>query len=345
MNTLIRSSVRDLTAYAPGEQPQDAGLIKLNTNENPYPPSPAVMRVLREFPAETLRLYPDPLCTALRERIAQISGVSVDQVFVGNGSDEVLRLATRAFTEPGGAVAAFDPTYSLYPVLAAAEEVGYHAVPLPDGFGWTEPPEDLEATLFFLANPNAPTGVWVPEPTVRQFCQRFHGVVLIDEAYVDFAGGRDCLGLARELPNVLVCRTVSKSCSLAGLRIGYGIGPAELIAALFRLKDSYNVDRLAQTIALAALEDPGWVHDNTRRIVATRDRVASELEKRGFRVVPSAANFLFVEPPPDRPAADLAADLRAKHILVRYFPGSRTGRHLRVSMGTDAEMDAFLAAL
>ena len=345
MNSCIRKSVQELTAYTPGEQPKGTGLIKLNTNENPYPPSPGVARALREYAADALRLYPDPTCVALRDRIAAIADCSPDQVFVGNGSDEVLRLAIRAFTQPGGAVAAFEPTYSLYPVLAAAEEVGYRPVPLPDGFGWTDPPGDLDASLFCLANPNAPTGVMYPADVVGAFSQRFGGVVLVDEAYVDFAGGRNGLTLAKEAANVLVCRTLSKSFSLAGLRIGYAIGSPELIGALYKLKDSYNVDRLAQAIALAALEDLPWMRDNARRIVATRERVAAELDKRGFRVVPSAANFLFVEPPAGTAAADVFAELRSKNVLVRYFPGGRTGNYLRVSIGTDAQMDAFLDAL
>lgn len=345
MKNLIRPSVRELTAYTPGEQPKVAGLIKLNTNENPYPPSPAVARALKDFPAESLRLYPDPVCCALRERIAEIQGVGPEQVFAGNGSDEVLRLAIRAFTPPGGAVAAFDPTYSLYPVLAAAEEVGYLRVPLPEDFGWTAPPADLKASLFLLANPNAPTGVFYPQEEIAALADRFPGVVLVDEAYVDFAGGRDGLALAKERPNVLVCRTLSKSFSLAGLRIGYAIGSPELIGALFKLKDSYNVDRLAQAVALAALGDVSWMQDNARRLVATRERVAAELNRRGFRVIPSAANFLFIEPPAGDCAADLFARLRQRNILVRYFPGPRTGAYLRVSIGTDAEMDAFLAAI
>ncbi|NCA82603.1 MAG: aminotransferase class I/II-fold pyridoxal phosphate-dependent enzyme, partial [Opitutae bacterium] len=266
MNTLIRKSVQELQAYAPGEQPKVAGLIKLNTNENPYPPSPAVARALAECAVDALRLYPDPVCLVLRERIAAISGCAAEQVFVGNGSDEVLRLVTRAFTQPGGAVASFAPSYSLYPVLAAAEEVGFRRVPLADGFAWAEPPADVDATLFFVANPNAPTGVFYPEKTIAAFCRRFAGVVVVDEAYVDFSGGRNCLELAKSLPNVLVCRTLSKSFSLAGLRLGYAIGAPELIGALYQLKDSYNVDRLAQAVALAALGDLPWMQANAARI-------------------------------------------------------------------------------
>ena len=345
MKNLIRKSIQELEAYAPGEQPKVDGLIKLNTNENPYPPSPAVARALRDFAADSLRLYPDPVCTALRERIAALAGVGSDNVFAGNGSDEVLRLVTRAFTQPGGAVASFSPSYSLYPVLAAAEEVGFRAVPLPDDFGWTEPPADLGASLFFLANPNAPTGVFYPVEAIESFCRRFPGVVLVDEAYVDFSGGRNALELAKRLPNVLVARTMSKSFSLAGLRIGWTIGSPDLIGALYKLKDSYNVDRLAQAVALAALGDLPWMQANAKKIAATRERIAAELEKRKFRVVPSASNFLFVEPPAGLAAGDLFALLRAKKILVRYFAGGRTGNYLRVSVGTDGQMDAFLAAL
>ena len=345
MSTYIRKSVQELEAYTPGEQPQVAGLIKLNTNENPYPPSPAVVRLLREYPAEALRLYPDPLCVELRRRLAAQAGVELENVFVGNGSDEVLRLCMRAFTPAGGRSASFAPSYSLYPVLAAAEEVGFCTVPLPADFGWTEPPADLGASLFFLANPNAPTGVFYPEEAIAGFCRRFAGVVVVDEAYVDFSGGRSCLELAKSQPNVLVCRTMSKSFSLAGLRLGWAIGSRESIGALYKLKDSYNVDRMAQAIALAALEDLPWMQANARKIITTRERVAGELRKRGFEVIPSAANFLFVAPPSGRmSAAVLFQRLREQKILVRYFPGGRTDRYLRVSMGTDAEMDAFLSA-
>ena len=344
MSTYIRKSVQELDAYTPGEQPQVAGLIKLNTNENPYPPSPNVARTLRDFAADSLRLYPDPVCAGLRERIARQAGVAVENVFVGNGSDEVLRLCMRAFTPAGGAAASFTPSYSLYPVLAAAEEVAFRTVALPDDFSWTEPPTDLNANLFFLANPNAPTGVFYPETAIEAFCRRFQGVVVVDEAYVDFSGGRNCLELAQKMPNVLVCRTMSKSFSLAGLRIGWAIGSRDLVGALYKLKDSYNVDRLAQAVAIAAMDDLPWMQANAKKIVATRKRVAGELQKRGYQVVSSASNFLFVAPPAGMTAEVLFADLRRKNILVRYFPGGRTGRFLRVSIGTDAEMDTFLSA-
>ena len=345
MPSLIRKSVQELEAYTPGEQPKVEGLIKLNTNENPYPPSPAVARALAECVTDSLRLYPDPVCLGLRERIANWHGCSVDQVFVGNGSDEVLRVCMRAFTQAGGGAAAFDPSYSLYPVLAATEEVEFQKVPLSNDFAWTEPPLDLKASLFIIANPNAPTGVVYPLETIRAFCQRFSGVVLLDEAYADFSEGRDGMALAKSMPNVLACRTMSKSFSLAGLRLGYAIGSIKLIEALYKIKDSYNVDRLAQMVASAAMGDVPWMEANALRIIATRQRVAAELKKRGFHIIPSAANFLFIEPPEGLSAATLFTDLRSKKILVRYFPGGRTDNYLRVSIGTDEQMDAFLAAL
>lgn len=343
----VRPSVEALQAYTPGEQLPLPDLIKLNTNENPYPPSPAVARALREFPAETLHLYPDPQCSALRARLAQIHHCDIDQIFVGNGSDEVLRLVTRAFTRPGGSAATFTPSYSLYPVLTAIEEIRMDFVELPpETFAWCEPPSSLSATLFFLANPNAPTGVLYPAAAVEAFCRRFPGVVLIDEAYIDFSGTPGAAAFAATSENTLVSRTLSKSFSLAGLRLGYLIGPRPLIAAIQKIKDSYNVDALAQALALAALNDLDYMHANAARLCATRAHTQAELIRRGWTVIPSATNFLFARPPATAPtAAEIFADLRRRHILVRYFPAPRTADYLRISMGTDLQMKALLEAL
>ncbi|MCX6998467.1 MAG: histidinol-phosphate transaminase, partial [Kiritimatiellaeota bacterium] len=294
-DALIRKTVRALTAYTPGEQPKETGLIKLNTNENPYPPSPAVAERLRRQAPEDLRLYPDPLSVELRAAIARRHGCRVEQVFAGNGSDEVLALCTRAFVEPDGAIGFFEPSYSLYPVLAAIQGVSLQPAPLNQDFSWCSPPASA-ARLFFLANPNAPTGRQYPRAIVRAFCENFPGVVVVDEAYVDFAD-YDCADLALSLPNVLSCRTLSKSYSLAGLRLGYALGPMLLIEALFKIKDSYNLDRLTQTIGLAAIEDPEHMRRNAERLKATRGRLAARLAELGFAVCPSAANFLWVQPP------------------------------------------------
>lgn len=339
MSARIRASVRALEAYTPGEQPRDPGLLKLNTNENPYPPSPRAVEALRAFDANRLRLYPDPVCAELRAAIGRLHGCEPGRVFVGNGSDEVLTLCVRAYVEPDGAVGFFDPSYSLYPVLAAAADVATRPVALADDFGWAMPP-DYRASLFFLTRPNAPTGVAYPRETVEAFCARFPGVVVIDEAYVDFAPD-SMMDLALKLKNTLVLRTLSKSFALAGLRVGYAVGDPELIGALYKLKDSYNVDALAQAIARAAIEDAGYMRAQAARITATRARVAEALGARGFVVTPSAANFLWVLPPAPGAEAWFAA-LRARKTLVRYFPGPRTGAHLRVTIGSEAEMERFL---
>lgn len=344
MTTYITQTVANLQAYTPGEQPQGRDLIKLNTNENPYPPSPRVGEAIRSFDFDRLRLYPEPRNLALRRRLAEIHGCSPEQVFVGNGSDEVLALATRAFVENDGSIGFVDPTYSLYPVLANIRGVATRPVPLAPDFSWSVPPE-TRASLFLLANPNAPTGMQADPATVAAFARPFPGVVLIDEAYVDFAR-RNCMALATDPgnANMLVMRTLSKSFSLAGLRLGYAVGPEPLIGALQKIKDSYNVDLLTQTVALAALDDLDSMRANVRRIVATRNRLADALRTLGYRVLPSETNFLFARPP-NGDAAAVTERLRVRKIFVRHFPGPRTGEYLRITIGTDAQIDALLAAL
>ena len=337
----ICKNVQALDAYTPGEQPKDAGIVKLNTNENPYPPTPKVAEVLRTLDAARLRLYPDPVCSALRARLAEVHNCSADQVFIGNGSDEVLALCTRAFVENDGSVGYFVPSYSLYPVLADIRGVERRPVLLDADFGW-QMPADYRASLFFLTNPNAPTSMMHDKATVAQFCQSFDGVVLVDEAYVDFAD-TNCmdLALAPENKQTLVMRTFSKSFSLAGLRFGYVVGPAPLIAALYKIKDSYNMDMLTQTVALAALSDLAHMRENTTKIRATRERLTAALTQRGWRVCPSQSNFLFARPP-DGNAKQIFEMLKAARIYVRYFPGDATGEYLRITIGTDEQIDTLI---
>ncbi len=342
MSGLIRQSVEALQAYKPGEQPKRAGLVKLNTNENPYPPSPKVNEVLATVVPETLRLYPDPESTALRQAVADLQGVGVGQVFAGNGSDEILALCTRAFVEDDGSIGYFMPSYSLYPVLAAIRNVPGVACELTDTFEW--PARDpAPASLFFLANPNAPTSMLFPKDRIRAFCRSFPGVVLVDEAYVDFAR-ESCMELAKTLPNVLVMRTLSKSYSLAGIRCGYVVGPEALVSALFKIKDSYNVNRLTQAVATAAIQDQAHMRANAARIKTTRQRLAAELVRFGFKVSPSEANFLWVKPWTIS-AKEIFEALKMEGILVRYFPGARTGDYLRITVGTDGETDRLLQVL
>lgn len=342
MSSFIRKSVRSLEAYTPGEQPKRTGLVKLNTNENPYPPSPRVAEALASMPPETLRLYPDPVSSELRQVIADLHGVELNQVFVGNGSDEILALCTRAFVEDDGKIGYFSPSYSLYPVLAAIRNVPGIPCELNEVFGWPE--QDPEpASLFFLANPNAPTSMLFNSEKVRQFCSIFPGVVLIDEAYVDFAHDH-CMEVAKTLPNVLVMRTLSKSYSLAGIRCGYVVGAKSLISALFKIKDSYNVNRMTQTAATAAILDQAYMRVNAVRIITTRDRLTKMLNQMNFAVCPSDANFLWVRHE-TRPAKEIFEALKAAGILTRYFPGPRTGEYLRITIGTDSDVDRLIVEI
>lgn len=340
----ICKNVQALEAYTPGEQPKDPGIIKLNTNENPYPPSPKVAEALKAFDYARLRLYPDPVFMALRQRIAEIHGCSVQQIFIGNGSDEILALCTRAFVENDGSVGYFQPSYSLYPVLTESRGVELRPVKLNADFTWRMP-EGFGASLFFMTNPNAPTSMMYDKAVVTAFCKAFDGVVLIDEAYGDFADS-NCMDLvlAEGNANTLVMRTFSKSFSLAGMRFGYVIGPAELIGALYKIKDSYNMDMLAQVVGLAALNDLPYMQANVRKIRATRERLTAELRRRGWRVCESQTNFLFARPP-DGDAKRVFEALKAAKIFVRYFPGPATGEYLRITIGTEEQTDALLERL
>ena len=344
----IAKSVRTLEAYTPGEQPKAKNVVKLNTNENPYLPSPKCAEVLNGFDLDALRRYPDPVFTALRVRIAKIWKTVPERVFVGNGSDEILTLAAKAFVEDDEAVGSLDPSYSLYRTLAAIRNVPFVPSPLADDFSWRKPvleAEGKKVSLFLLTTPNAPTGTVTPRETIASFAGKFKGVVIVDEAYADFAKS-NCVSLATDAQNrnLIVMRTFSKSFSLAGLRVGYCIGPEDLIDALYKVKDSYNADAVAQSVALAALNDLPWMRKNAAKVKKTRTRVAKELARRGWDVLPSESNFLFARPA-HRPAAELFDALRRMNIFVRYFKGARTGDRLRITIGTDAEMDVLLKAL
>jgi len=341
---MIATHIQTLHGYTPGEQPQIPGLIKLNTNENPHPPSPKVAEALRAFDPARLRLYPDPVCKAVRERIAEIHGCPVANVFAGNGSDEILALASRAFVNADETIGFFDPSYSLYPVLADIHNVRQNPKKLNPDFSWQVPATCHDA-LFYLANPNAPTSLRASTETVAALCKNASGVVLIDEAYADFARG-NCMALATapDNTNTLVMRTLSKSFSLAGLRFGYCVGPAPLIHALYKIKDSYNVNMLTATLALAALNDLPHMRANVSKIIATRERLAHALRERGFTMPDSETNFLFARPP-DGKAVQLLQHLRDRKILVRHFDFPATREHIRITVGTDAEADALLAVL
>lgn len=342
----ITQHVRKLKAYTPGEQPKAKSVIKLNTNENPYPPSPECARVLERFDLDFLRRYPDPDFTDLRTALAKLNDTKPENVFVGNGSDEILALAARTFVENDECIASLDPSYSLYKTLAAIRDVRWIAG--GEGFAGTVNPAALnpKTALFLWTNPNAPTGTLTEPKTIASFARHFKGVVLVDEAYADFAR-TNCMSLATAHGNrnLIVMRTFSKSFSLAGLRVGYCIGPTNLIAALYKVKDSYNVDALAQAVALAAVNDIQWMHRNAAKIVATRLRFSKELIRRGWDVPASESNFVFAKPPAPLKAKALFDALRERQIYLRYFKGPKTGDRLRITIGTDPQMNKLLKAL
>ena len=343
MSDLIRKSVQAMSGYVPGEQPKGEDIVKLNTNENPYLPSPDVQDILSMIDIAKLSRYPDPLCMELRKVIAELHGCGVANVFAGNGSDEVLALCIRAFVERDGSVGYFDPSYSLYPVLANIEDVEKRPVSLNAAFGW-EMPKDFAASLFFLTCPNAPTSLVYDKGRIETFVKGFRGVVLIDEAYADFADD-NCMEFALAYDNVIVARTLSKSYSLAGIRLGYCVGNAELIGAMYKIKDSYNVNYLTQEIARVAILDQNTMRANVQAVVETRRMVADKLSELGFEVCDSQANFLWVKPL-GTTAEALFKALRKRNIIVRYFANdARTRDHLRITIGTAPEMLKFLDAV
>jgi histidinol-phosphate aminotransferase len=348
MSRYWSSKVRNIKPYVPGEQPRDRQYIKLNTNENPYPPSPRVVAAIRNAAGESLRLYPDPQASGVREAIAGYYGLTREQVFVGNGSDEILAFAFPAFFEPAGKPILFaEVTYSFYPVYADFFGIPYRLVPVDETFNIDAKDYRQDNGGILIANPNAPSGRGMPREEMEAILKKNESrVVVVDEAYVDF-GGESSVGLIVSHPNLLVVKTMSKSRSLAGLRLGYALGGAELIEGLARVRDSinsYTVDRLAQAGAVEAILDDAYFRETTEKIVKTRERVSAELAGMGFTVIPSRANFVFVATA-RCPGADLFLRLREKGILVRHFTNPKTENYIRVSIGTDAEMDRFLKVI
>lgn len=374
--SLVRPLVRRLRPYVPGEQPRIPGLIKLNTNENPYPPPPGVLAAIKAATDGRLRLYPNPTADRLRGKLARWHRCAVENLIVGNGSDELLALATRAFVEPvpaGGAgqnrepesnprpgtacgsgdwrsiVQYFVPSYSLYPVLADIHGASRNAVPLRPDFAlpsiaglrrsgaW-----NFRAALTFITTPNAPSGRGYSTKELEALCDGMKGVVVLDEAYVDF-GREHAMRLALDRPHVLVARTFSKAYSLCFQRVGYMVGHPALIGAVQKIRDSYNVNGLGQIAAEATFEERAAYRRNFRRVIATRERLSKALRTLGFEVFPSQANFILVQPPGPE-AREWFERLRERKILVRWFDDPAVAPFLRVSIGTDADADALVKA-
>ncbi|MBN1403091.1 MAG: histidinol-phosphate transaminase [Opitutales bacterium] len=340
--------VRSMHAYVPGKQPTGEGWIKLNTNELPYPASPTVAAAVAAE-VEKLRLYPNPTSQPLREHIAAMTGLKLGQVFVGNGCDEVLALLTRVFSGAESMACMTQPSYSLYPVLTQIQAANMEKIAFSRDM---KLPVDAiracKANLFFLTNPNAPTGVEFAPEELRAAAEGFGGVFVVDETYADFASN-NAVALLAELPNLVITRSLSKSYGLAGLRLGYALASEEIIALLDKVRDSYNVNRLSQAGALAALKDVEYHDELIAKIKETRESFTAGLLERGFFVYPSSGNFVFAQPPvrgnetPALAAASLYSYLEENRILVRYFPGDAlTESFLRISIGRPEQMDQLL---
>ncbi len=340
---LVRREIRSLEGYVPGEQPSpDSGVIKLNTNENPYPPSPRVVEAI-QAELSRLRLYPPPLADDLRAAAAGAYDFPREGILAGNGSDELLTMIVRACASPGEKVAYPVPTYSLYPVLARLQGAEVEEIPFPEDFSLPAALSETRARVVFVANPNSPSGTFLPAAELRKLAESVEGLVVLDEAYVDFAD-ENALSLARELENVLVLRTLSKSFSLAGMRVGLAFGNPGLIHELLKVKDSYNLDRLAAVAGGAALEDMPWMLANREKILRTRGALVRGLEGLGFGVLPSKANFVFARRA-SPPAKEMYDALKLRRVLVRYFDSPRLADGLRITVGTDEEIRKLLDEL
>ncbi|GKU76981.1 histidinol-phosphate transaminase [Paenibacillus sp. L3-i20] len=336
-----------LVPYVPGDQPKDKSYIKLNTNENPYPPSSKVLTAIAEAANSDLRLYPDPTCDTLVQEAARYYGLSPKQTFVGNGSDEILAFAFAAFFDPAKPVLFADITYSFYKVYAQMYSLRPKLIPLDEDFNIPLHQFEGDHGGIIIPNPNAPTAKLLPLSDIVTLLERNQErVVIIDEAYIDF-GGESAVKLIDQYPNLLVVQTLSKSRSLAGLRVGFAFGSEELIQGLDRIKNSFNsytMDRLALPGAVAALQDEEHFQAITEKVIRTRDRVTDQLLELGFKVTDSKANFVFITHQ-TLAAKEMFLLLREKGVLVRYFASPRIDNYLRVSIGTDEEMDVFIAAL
>jgi histidinol-phosphate aminotransferase len=340
--------VHKLTPYVPGEQPKLTNLVKLNTNENPYGPSPKVIEALKAEAADTLRLYPDPNSDALKAAIADAYHLNPNQIFVGNGSDEVLAHVFQALLKHSKRLLFPDITYSFYPVYCGLYGIDYQTVALAEDFSINIDDYNRPNGGIIFPNPNAPTGIPLALAKIEQLLQSNpQSVVVIDEAYVDF-GTESAVSLINQYPNLLVTHTLSKARSLAGLRVGYAMGSPDLIEALIRVKDSFNsypIDRFASAGAIAAIQDSQYFEKTCKQVIATRDALVNDLVKLGFEVLPSGANFIFAKHPAWA-GAELTAKLRERSIIVRHFKSpERVSPYLRITIGTDEQSNLLINAL
>ena len=344
MVTYGRPSIASMKGYAPGLQPDPREkFIKLNSNENPFPPSPRVREVLRRLAYEDLRFYPDPLSLDLREKLGRLYGFSANQIICGNGSDDILNIIIRAFTQPAETIGFFEPTFPLYRVLGIIHGVKFISFQVSEPYDHPPlPPENVK--VFFLANPNSPVGFGYGTDLISQMVRRTKGIFVVDEAYAEFAK-ENALGLIRNYENVIVVRTVSKSYSLAGLRLGYALGNEKLIAEMFKVKDPFNVTRLTQALVAAALEDQEYFRKNVFQIVQTREWFAQAAVALGYRIIPSQANFVFLQPPEKGRGIQFYEALYDSKVLSRHYDGEGLRDGVRLTIGTQEEMSKVLKVM
>jgi len=340
MKAFFRKNILEMNGYTPGEQPKKQGIIKLNTNENPFPPSPKIKKFLTNFDISKLRLYPDPLCSELRELIAKKFKVKPSNVIVGNGSDDILNIITRCCSDEINPISYFEPSYSLYSVLAKIQAAKCIPIPLEKDFSIPKniPDEIFKAKLIFITRPNAPSGNNFPKNIIKKICLKAKGIVLIDEAYADFAED-NCIDIAINMDNVIVCRTLSKSYSLAGIRLGFAIASENIISQMMKVKDSYNVCKLTQEIAKIAITDEVYFKKNIKKIIKNRTKLTNDLKDLNFKVIESQTNFLFTSPPEHYKmnAEQIYNYLKNNGIFVRHFKGKTTENYLRITVGTEEE--------
>ena len=340
MMEFIRDNIRAMAGYVPGEQPRGGDVIKLNTNENPYPPSPRVFEAIHAaVSGDRLRKYPDLSGSSFRREAAKLHGVDPDCILAGNGSDDLLTIVTRAFVPQGGLIVSPMPSYILYRSLAEIQGARFQDVPFTEDWQLPSPWPIENANLTFLPNPNSPSGTTVEKTALRRFVEQLDGPLVLDEAYVDFADGNS-LDLI-QTGKVIITRSLSKSYSLAGIRFGYAVADPTIINELLKVKDSYNCDMLSQAAATAALEDQTYLQETRSKILATRSRLAEELQKLGFVVTPSQANFVWCRRN-DRPVRPIYEELKKRQILVRHMKYEGYGDGLRISIGTADEIDRLL---
>lgn len=340
-----KEHIKKLKAYEPGLQPKDGErVIKLNTNENPYPPSPWVLEAIREEASDSLRLYSDPHSQRLRETTAALYGVEPEQILCGNGSDEILGVLLRTFCVKGDRVGYYEPSYSYYKTLSAVHALELSPTPL--GKNFTDPPlpEENDLPIFFLTNPNSPLGFSLRPEFVARLANHLKGILVVDEAYADFARW-NCISLVREKPNLVVTRSLSKSYSLAGLRVGLAIAEKSCIEQMDKVRDHYNLNRIAQTAACVALRDQNLFQENRKRILRTRDRFVKTLQELGLQTVDSDTNFVFVRFESPETASRTFHTLMEKGVLVRYFDHDGLRDGLRITVGTNREMDRLTTEL